>query len=239
MSGQLYQETYHTIGIPVEETIIVKPKESWYVFKVLNIVFVQLLVTIAMAVTAYYNKMAIISYLKKDQGIILLPIIFSFGSLISIACCKPTKYITYILFVIFTLSMGAMLALAILPYSPQLLIMATTSTAVTVVTINSIAFYCARKNMDFTYLGPGLFGALCGIIILSILQYFIHSTLMAYFISMAGIIIFSIYLLYDLNRLYNEDDFEDDPILAAINIYLDIINLFLYILEFLKLTNND
>ena len=239
MSSQQYPDAYHAIGVPIEETILVKPKESRYVFKVLNIVFVQLLVTVGIAVAAYYNKAAIISYLTKDQGIILLPIVFSFGSLISIACCKPTKYITYLLFVIFTLSMATMLAIAILPYSPQILIMATTSTTVTVVTINSVAFYYSTKNIDFTYLGPGLFGALCGIIVLSILQYFIHSTIMAYFISMAGIIIFSLYLLYDLNRLYNEDDFEDDPIIAAINIYLDIINLFLYILQFLGLINEN
>jgi FtsH-binding integral membrane protein len=239
MSNQQYPETYHAIGIPVNEIPIIKPTESWYVFKVLNIVFVQLLVTIGMAVTAYYNKTVLINYIEKDKGIIVLPIVFSLGSLIAISCCKPIKSIAYLLFVIFTLSMAAMIAIAILPYSPQILIIATTATAVTVFAINSVALYCAMKNIDFTYLGPGLFGALCGILVLTILQYFIHSTIMAMFISIFGILIFSTYLLYDLNRLYNRDDYEDDPILAAINIYLDIINLFLYILQFLQLTGNN
>ena len=51
-------------------------------------------------------------------------------------------------------------------------------------------------------------------------------------ISILGVGVFTILLIVDLNRLYDkEKDFQEDPMLAAVSIYLDIVNLFLYLLE--------
>ena len=47
---------------------------------------------------------------------------------------------------------------------------------------------------------------------------------MALFIAIIGCGVFSVYLLYDLNKLYYRvDEFERDPLIVAIDIYLDII----------------
>ena len=193
-----------------------------------------------MAVIAYHYRIPLINYYQHDIGILVVPIIVSFITLIALICYKHNKLVAYILLIIFTLSMAMILAIAILPYSPQTLIAATTATSVSVIIINLCAFYCAMKDIDFTYMGPGLFGILGGIIVLSLFQLLINSTILGIIISVIGVILFSAYLLYDLNQLYNRtNNFEEDPILAAINIYLDIINLFLYILEFLQLTSND
>lgn len=50
--------------------------------------------------------------------------------------------------------------------------------------------------------------------------------------SMLGILIFSGWVLYDVAQYRNGVSSEEVP-LAALNIYLDFINLFLYILRFL------
>ena len=234
-------QPYHTIGIPVGEPItITKPKESWYIFQVLNLVFIQLLTTSSIAVGAYLKKEAILSYLQKDSGVIWLPIILSFVSLICLSCAKKNRILAYIIFAIFTLSMASMLSIAILPYSPAILMKALAATSTSVLIVNSYAYYCAKKNIDFTYLGPALFGTLMGIIVISIFQIFIQSTILAICLAIIGTILFTLYLLYDLNRLYNRtEEFETDPLVAAISIYLDIINMFLYILQLFQFSNEN
>ena len=57
----------------------------------------------------------------------------------------------------------------------------------------------------------------------------------------AGIIIFTLYLIYDLNRLEKAMERGDESwgtaVDLAVNIYLDIVNLFLLILEALSESN--
>ena len=60
-------------------------------------------------------------------------------------------------------------------------------------------------------------------------------------IAIFGSLLFSAYLLYDLNNLYlhGGDDFCDDPFICAINIYLDIINLFIHLLIWIGNCDNN
>ena len=57
----------------------------------------------------------------------------------------------------------------------------------------------------------------------------------------AGIIIFTLYLIYDFNRLEKAmakgDESWGTAVDIAVNIYLDIINLFLLIMELLAESN--
>jgi FtsH-binding integral membrane protein len=56
-----------------------------------------------------------------------------------------------------------------------------------------------------------------------------------------GIVIFTLYLIYDFNRLEKAmargDESWGTAVDLAVNIYLDIVNLFLYILEALSENN--
>ena len=77
------------------------------------------------------------------------------------------------------------------------------------------------------------------LLVLSLFHIFIHSTIIESFITFLGVFIFTLYLLYDLNLLYNREYDEFDPIIVAINIYLDIVNMFLYILQCLSGNASD
>ena len=70
--------------------------------------------------------------------------------------------------------------------------------------------------------------------VVSFLQIFIQSSLLGFIIAFGGVVLFTLFLMYDLNRLYHKDGYREDPLLAAIGIYLDIINLFLYMLELIR-----
>tara|TARA_B100000614_G_scaffold150452_1_gene133492 strand:+ start:9 stop:818 length:810 start_codon:yes stop_codon:yes gene_type:complete len=93
-------------------------------------------------------------------------------------------------------------------------------------------------SIDFSFLGIFLFMSLILLIVFQLLNAFIFkspllSLLKAYF----GLIIFILYLVYDFNRLESMiaqgDTSWSTAIDIAVNLYLDIINLFLDLLEIL------
>jgi FtsH-binding integral membrane protein len=70
-------------------------------------------------------------------------------------------------------------------------------------------------------------------IVMSLISLFVSlGSVMNLIWSMAGIMIFSGWVLYDVSQYHDGVDAEHVPS-AALNIYLDFINLFLYILRFL------
>ena len=68
---------------------------------------------------------------------------------------------------------------------------------------------------------------------------FIHNQIYNLIYSCLGALIFSFYIVYDTQLIiggkhtkYKYDD--EDYVIAALSLYLDIINLFIYILEILN-----
>lgn len=97
----------------------------------------------------------------------------------------------------------------------------------------SLAFYAHRTQRDFSFLGGFLFAGTIGLVLMSVLGMFLHfGSMMNLVWSMVGILIFSGWVLYDVAQYRNGVAAEAVP-LAALNIYLDFINLFLYILRFI------
>lgn len=92
-------------------------------------------------------------------------------------------------------------------------------------------------NIDFGFLGSFLFISLTILVAMSLLNaFFFRSRIFSLVRAYIGVVIFTLYLLYDFNRLkkMNGDESWRAAIHIAVNIYLDIINLFLDILEILS-----
>jgi len=112
---------------------------------------------------------------------------------------------------------------------------AMTGTTIAVIATASIVF---TSSFDFSILGGFLFIALIVLIIMGLLNVFIfkskkYSLLRAYF----GVLVFTGYLLYDFDLLEKQMNAGDESwstaIKIAVNLYLDIINLFLDLLVIL------
>ena len=112
---------------------------------------------------------------------------------------------------------------------------AMSATTIAVIATASIVF---TSSVDFSVMGGFLFTALLILIIMGLLNHFIFksrkfSLVRAYF----GVLIFTGYLLYDFDMLKKQMNAGDDSwstaIQIAVNLYLDIINLFLDILYIL------
>ena len=94
-------------------------------------------------------------------------------------------------------------------------------------------------DIDFSFLGFGLFVALAGLIVMGLLNmFFFKSLLMRLVGSYIGAVVFSLYLLYDFNRLEaavaGGDTSWETAINLGISIYLDIVNLFMDLLDILS-----
>lgn len=102
-----------------------------------------------------------------------------------------------------------------------------------------LAGYAYVSKRDFSFLGGILFAGLIGLILLQVLNLFIPlGSSMHLMMASAGILIFSGYILYDISN-YRYGVAEEDIPLAVLSLYLDFINLFLSILRFLGILNND
>ena len=93
---------------------------------------------------------------------------------------------------------------------------------------------------DLTKFGSFLFMALIGIIIASLVNFFMHSARLDYIISIIGVLIFTGLTAFDVQKIKQIGDAgitEGDvmaklTIQAALTLYLDFLNLFLYLLRF-------
>ena len=104
-----------------------------------------------------------------------------------------------------------------------------------------MALVGATTKRDLSKMGSILFMALIGLIIASLVNIFLHSSGLDWIISLIGVVLFTALTAYDVQRvkrLATESDLYDDTqvgrlaIISALSLYLDFINLFLYLLRF-------
>jgi FtsH-binding integral membrane protein len=92
---------------------------------------------------------------------------------------------------------------------------------------------------DLTRLGSLLFMAVIGIIIASVVNMFLGSSQLDYIISFVGVLVFTGLVAYDtqkikeMNIIGNEGTDQDrkEAIMGALTLYLDFINLFIFLLR--------
>lgn len=105
----------------------------------------------------------------------------------------------------------------------------------------AMSVYGATTKKDLTAWGSFLFMGLIGIIIASIVNIFMASSALDFIISGVGVLIFTGLTAYDTQKLkeMGESAPMDDTlavrrgtILGALTLYLDFINLFLFLLRF-------
>ena len=90
-------------------------------------------------------------------------------------------------------------------------------------------------------MGSYLYMALIGLILTSVVNWFIGSSMVYWLSSGIGILIFTGLTIYDTQRLkelahaYNTDEemMQKGAIYGALSLYLNFINLFIYMLRFL------
>ena len=141
-----------------------------------------------------------------------------------------------LLFVLYSIINGTTLSVIFLAYT-------LTSIAnvffITAGTFAVMAFIGYTTKTDLTSLGKILFMALIGLILATIVNIFMGSSMLNMIVSYAGVVIFVGLTAYDSqkikNMLYEADNMDDSAqkiaLLGSLTLYLDFINLFLYLLR--------
>jgi FtsH-binding integral membrane protein len=109
---------------------------------------------------------------------------------------------------------------------------------VTAATFGAMSLYGYTTKRDLTGWGSFLFMGLIGIIIASVVGFFVQSSALQFVISVAGVLIFTGLTAYDTQKIKEIYYVGDDgtvtgrkAIMGALNLYLDFINLFLMLLR--------
>ncbi len=161
-------------------------------------------------------------------------VIAEIGVLIATIVLRKKEPINRILFFAFTtlsgITLGPMLWRFQLANQMGTVVMAL---GLTVLAFAGLTTYAFTTKKDFSYLQGFLFTGLFILIGALILSFFVKSPILYTAISAGGVILFSMFILYDTHNImkrYNQDEY----IAGAIDLFLDFLNLFIYILRLLS-----
>ncbi len=198
------------------------------------------------AITAYLfaSSPSLIALLYGETGLSMMGWIvmlapFGLVMLISFRFQKMNLANLSLMFLIYAVLMGMSLSFILLIYTQASVF---STFVVTSGTFGLMALVGYTTNTDLTKFGSILYMALIGIILASIVNFFMHSGTLEYIISIAGVLIFTGLTAYDVQKLkrigmstgeYAGQAKEKLAIMGALTLYLDFINLFLFLLRFL------
>lgn len=108
----------------------------------------------------------------------------------------------------------------------------------TAVTFGGLTVYAMNTKADFSSWGKPMFFILIGVVIAGLLNAFVFkSTMGSLVISSITAILFSGYILYDTQNIIRGA--YESPIMAAVGMYLNILNLFISLLNILGITSRE
>ena len=156
----------------------------------------------------------------------------AFGFMFAIEKTKDSAVGVFVLLG-FTFFMGLMLSRIlgfVLGFSngPSLIMLAFGGTGVIFASMATIATVSKR---DFSGLGKWLFMGVIVLLLASVANVFLHLPALMLTVSVMAIVIFSAYMLFDVQRVVNGG--ETNYITAALAIYLDLYNVFVNLLALL------
>ncbi|MGI9531175.1 Bax inhibitor-1/YccA family protein [Lutimonas sp.] len=139
-------------------------------------------------------------------------------------------------FLLYSVLNGLTMSVIFLAYTSSSI---ATTFYITAGTFAAMSFYGYTTKRDLTSIGNMAFMALIGIIIASVVNMFLQNEMMYWIISYLGVAIFVGLVAYDTQKLkeigsrgfVNEDNMEKTSIMGALSLYLDFVNLFLFLLR--------
>lgn len=166
-------------------------------------------------------------------------VIVEFAMLIGLYFTKSKPGLNLALLFGFTFMTGLTLtpllsAILALPAGASIL---TNALLLTGVAFGGLSLFAINTKRDFTALGKFLFIALIIMIVAGLINIFLGSSLLQTIIAAAGALLFSVFILYDTQNIIQGN--YATPTEAAIALYLDVLNLFISILQLLGIFGNE
>jgi hypothetical protein len=172
-------------------------------------------------------------------GYIVMFAPLGFVLLMSFGYSRLSAPVLIFLFVIYAALNGISFSFILLSYTSGTILACFLSAAAM---FGIMAFMGYTTKQDLTKFGRILIMGLIGIIVASLINLFMGNSSLDYLISFLGVMIFTGLTAYDVQKLKNigagiqyadvpASDVKKVSILGALNLYLDFINLFLFLLR--------
>mmetsp|Transcript_97225 Transcript_97225/g.299734 ORF Transcript_97225/g.299734 Transcript_97225/m.299734 type:complete len:242 (+) Transcript_97225:98-823(+) len=237
----MIEETQPLTGRPPSVKNAAVEVRRGFIRKVYGILSVQLLLTVLVALPFQWVSKR---WLVANQWLLWLSVVMTMVTICAMTCCQEVtrKFPTnYVLLFTFTAFEGCTVGFFCAHYTWQSVLLAA---GITVLILLGLTAYAWTTQTDFTGMGVYVLAAvmtLCmfGLVLAILSMCGIHVKWMTMLYNIIGILIFVFYIIFDTQLILGEygghkNQFSiDDYVFAALNLYLDIIQLFLHILQLL------
>jgi len=223
-----------SLEYPLQERI------SSFMYRVFALMGVALLVT---AFTSYYISKTpqIYTFFAKNPSTLFALLISQLilVMVLGLFIKKLPTYLVLIFFFVYSLSVGFSLSTIFLVYTQASIY---STFFVTATMFSAMALYGMFTRSDLTSIGSYGRMVLIGLVLGMLINWFLKSPMVDFVLSGIGVVLFTLLTAYDVQKLKQignellsrtDDLMNKAAILGALTLYLDFINLFLFLLRFL------
>ena len=176
--------------------------------------------------------------LAANPVVLLVAVVAEFGVVLGISAGfnRISSGTATVLFFVFAALNGFTLSIILLVFSIQSVFLAFASTAVLFAIMSVIGY---TTSVDLSKMGTYLMMGVIGLVIAIVVNMFVNSGPLDTLISIIGVLIFTALTAYDtqtISRMANQMSLDGDSgvklgIFGALKLYLDFINMFLFLLQ--------
>jgi uncharacterized protein len=196
--------------------------------------FVGLLVTAGVAAVVRSNE----ALLNFAEGNFFLLFIAQLGIVVVIsgAIKRISATLALGLFFVYAASLGITIGLIVASYTTGSVVTAFLSASAM---FGAAAIYGHVTQRSLAKLGSILFMGLIGLLVAMVLNIFLASSAVTFAISIVGVVLFTALTAYDVQRIQSgaiaayTGSMEKAAVIGALQLYLDFINIFLFLLRLL------
>jgi FtsH-binding integral membrane protein len=194
--------------------------------------FVGLAVTAAIAFVVQSNE-RLLEFAANNLLILIiaqLALVFAIG----LGIRRISASAALGLFFVYAASLGITIGLIVTAYTSASVVSAFVSSSAM---FGAAAIYGHVTKRSLARIGSMLFMALIGLLVAMIINLFLRSDVASFVISIIGVVIFTGLTAWDVQRIQNGQlavytgSVEKAAVLGALNLYLDFVNLFLFMLR--------
>lgn len=206
------------------------------------ILMLQLMITLSFIALFTFHE-GTKQYVRQHREMMWIALVVVIVTLIAMSCCTNVRRkapMNFIFLFIFTLAESLILGVVASTYKTDAVLMAVGICAAVCLGLTLFAF---QTKWDFTVMGGVLFVAVIILFLFGIVAAILpgNKTLTLVYASI-GALIFCVYLVYDTQMIiggkHKYSISPEEYIFAALSLYLDVINLFLYLLTIIGIARD-
>lgn len=205
-----------------------------FVRKVLGLLTLQLLLTAAVAMP-FVIKKPVRRFLHADPWVSFIALVLCMTLLLVLACSETARRrhpTNLLLLGAFTLAEGCLVGTGSATYATNAPIVGVLITAAVSL---ALIVYALQTSVDFTASGGMLYSAVVVLAVVTLAEHYLGFKTLHLLVGGCGSLLFCAYLVFDVQlQASGESSYAvnaDEHVFGTINVYTDVINLFLYFIQ--------